>query len=718
MKRQKHGYFKRHFFTFSLFLFVMFLPFFIYKFKLVGSYSKKLFIEAYENNEWKSLIVPLKTSKNDENKDQILNRSPYSLELLHFLGLNSSIINSIDIFDDIILIFGSQTVIGTKLIQLIGNSKNDKKTLVIKIRSFVDIDFTSRDIYKLFKHLRSKISKFVIIYQPLYLFENSEKDGSKRIEELISIELNSIQKFSINMNIKPIFVIPPPHFKIYETVLVNSTTIFTPNLIDTENIQDPKNLLNKIIFQCKMGHKSEIVYYKKEQSFDFISVLPVSKVAHFIYSNFINDFSNGHIFQYINKILIISSNEEKEYSEMSIEDSKQIIENIINNEFEINCQIDLKMSPHETIEFIDLQKVKKIEIETPKFNEHEIKEIIHSSIQNLFYITDKPYLSIVFTGRNDDYGKGFIDRAKYFFNYLHKTVKNLRNIVNIELIVVDYATEKSRDPLHSLFSDYLIQLKDDYIFNNDNKNKIKIRFIRVPQKFHKKLNSNVPFLEYVAKNIGIRRANGEFVLSMNPDSILSQNFFELVSNKFFNPGFLYTSTRIDMKKEDSIDIIKKENFIHTIFEEPQISSDNTPKNPFSKKRQKNLMHQNCYNNLEFIKIDFNYRWGFGDFQMLSRKMWDAINGFNQFPSNTYVDNLLFAKMLKIRSGAFVMNLPTPIVHQYHDHVSSKRPHNIDVINNSMIEYEKYGRIGKLAEYTDVENWGFPDIDFDEVIYVI
>ena len=688
----------------------MLLPYLIYKYTNYNNRFKQFVIETHEKNEWEDLIVTKKNPSDDEDQPEILNRAKYSIDLLHFLGLNSTVINSLDSYKDIILIFGSQTVIGTRLIKFIENSKNERKTLTIKIRSFVDIDFTSPDVYKLFKNLQSKITKSIFIYQPLYLFENAKKDGTKRIEEIISHELNSLSKFSKKMEINPVFVIPPPHFKIYETILSKYITIFTPNLIDTENIQDPQNLLNKIIFQCKMGHKSEIVYYKNDKSNDFISILPVFKVAHFIYSNIIEiDYSTKTIFKLINKVLLTSNKAEEKNDEINIESSKQIIESIINNEFKIDCQIDLQLSPHEEIEFIDSKLIKKIQLNNPQQNEKEIKEKIHLSIQNLFYITDTPYLSIVFTGRNDDYGKGFIDRTKYFFYYLHKTIKELHNIVNIELIVVDYATEDSRDPLHSLFSDYLNKLKDDYIYNNDNKNKIKIRFIQVPHKFHKKLiNAKVPFLEYIAKNIGIRRAKGEFVLSMNPDSLLSKNFFNLVSNKFFNPGFLYTSTRIDMKEEDSEDEKKKEKFVHKIFEEPEITHEKTPPNPYSNKTDDFLNKRNFYNKMEFIKADFDFKWGFGDFQMLS----------NQFPSNTYVDNLLFAKMLKIRSGSFSMNLPTPIVHQYHTHVSSKRPHNIDAINNLMIEYEKYGIIGKMSENTDTENWGYPDVDFTEVIYVI
>lgn len=674
-----------------------FIPYLIYQIGLFPAQVKYSVIKSNENNEWKDLIVPQSADIQDDNN--ILNRTKYSIELLHFLGLNTSTINSINSFNDIILLFGCQTVIGTEFINFFENLKKDKKILLIKIRSLVDIDFTSPDVFLLFQHLQTKIHKAIIIYQPLYLFENAEKDGSKRIEEIISDELNGIQNFLNKMNINGTFIIPPPHFKVYQTIIEKSIVFFTPHFIDIKNIQDPKNLLNKVIFQCKMSNESEMTYYENNRNNEYLSYLPVHEFVSFIYFNLINDLKFEK-----KKYLIETKNETK------IQKSKEIIDNLMSNEFKINCQIDLKMSPHKSIEFIDFENIQKIELDHSIQNEEEKNKIIRKSIKNLFYISNKTYLSIVFTGRNDDYGKGFIERAKFFLFFLYKTINGIHSIVNIEVIIVDYATDESRDPFHSLFDDHLNELKRKF----KNKNEIKIRFIQVPPKFHKKIvEAKVPFLEYFAKNIGIRRAKGEFVLAMNPDSLLSRNFFELVSNKLFNPGFLYTSTRVDMSEEDSENEEKKKKFIHIIFEEPAIISYDSPLNPLNNYKQ--IVKKKHFNKMEYIKINFNYDWGFGDFQMLSKNMWDAINGFNQFPTNTYVDNLLFAKMLKIRPGSFSMNLPTPITHQYHTHMSSKRPHNIDMVNNSMIEYEKFG---KISEKTDIENWGYPNEYFPEVIYVI
>jgi hypothetical protein len=48
-----------------------------------------------------------------------------------------------------------------------------------------------------------------------------------------------------------------------------------------------------------------------------------------------------------------------------------------------------------------------------------------------------------------------------------------------------------------------------------------VRVITVPSDLHDTLNSTSPVLEFHAKNVGIRRARGDFVLVTNPDILFS-----------------------------------------------------------------------------------------------------------------------------------------------------------------------------------------------------
>ena len=65
---------------------------------------------------------------------------------------------------------------------------------------------------------------------------------------------------------------------------------------------------------------------------------------------------------------------------------------------------------------------------------------------------------------------------------------------------------------------------------------------------------NVPVLEYVAKNVGIRRANGNFILCMNPDILMSEELFGRFSQ--LSDLYYYRANRLDHTGEYEVSIGK------------------------------------------------------------------------------------------------------------------------------------------------------------------
>jgi hypothetical protein len=60
-------------------------------------------------------------------------------------------------------------------------------------------------------------------------------------------------------------------------------------------------------------------------------------------------------------------------------------------------------------------------------------------------------------------------------------------------------------------------------------------------------NPRVPYLEYVAKNVGIRRAAGPFVLVTNADILLGREVVDVLARKDLAPGTMYRAPRYDIK---------------------------------------------------------------------------------------------------------------------------------------------------------------------------
>ena len=121
------------------------------------------------------------------------------------------------------------------------------------------------------------------------------------------------------------------------------------------------------------------------------------------------------------------------------------------------------------------------------------------------------YSSIVVVGRHDGFAKGFEKRAQIFLDALANHTQKVP-LASYEIVFVDYATPTEAAKLSEVFVIHPV-LRD------------KIRFVNVPATSHvrvcHKLNTSISFLEYVAKNIGIRRAKeGTFSQQIQTSSFL------------------------------------------------------------------------------------------------------------------------------------------------------------------------------------------------------
>jgi hypothetical protein len=69
------------------------------------------------------------------------------------------------------------------------------------------------------------------------------------------------------------------------------------------------------------------------------------------------------------------------------------------------------------------------------------------------------------------------------------------------------------------------------------------------ERYHRafSLNRKMKFLEFIAKNVGIRRASGNFVLSSNTDIYYGRGLVEAISRRDLQKGILYRTTRTDLK---------------------------------------------------------------------------------------------------------------------------------------------------------------------------
>lgn len=147
-----------------------------------------------------------------------------------------------------------------------------------------------------------------------------------------------------------------------------------------------------------------------------------------------------------------------------------------------------------------------------------------------------PRLSVIAAGRNDDYGGNFIHR---FSAFLLNVIELLEWCgIPYEVIIVEWNPPRNRPFLDEALGGPPIALRRG-----------RVRFIQVPAEVHAMLpnSDRIPLFEYVAKNVGIRRASGEFVLVTNPDVIMSRGLALRVGRDALCGASYYRTARYDVR---------------------------------------------------------------------------------------------------------------------------------------------------------------------------
>ena len=275
----------------------------------------------------------------------------------------------------------------------------------------------------------------------------------------------------------------------------------------------------------------------------------------------------------------------------------------------------------------------------------------------------RPYLTLVLTGRNDNYGGDFRSRLQRCLSNAY--VRLMEAGIEAEIIFVNYNPVPENEPIESFI---------EWPVSNA---KLTVRIITVPGEIHKSLiksgmRKDVPVLEYLGKNAGIRRAKGEFILSMNPDIILTKKLVREL--KSLQKKRYYRADRIDFQGDISANhqfsrvFLKGHDFPITALKElrglrfknyldnawkcftPQISG---LLNRFSKTVYYNQTTHCFHCNVS------------GDFMLMHRDYWIELEAHNEMTFiSLHVDSLIVVQAAQL--GLAERVLKSPIYHQEHE----------------------------------------------------
>jgi hypothetical protein len=143
------------------------------------------------------------------------------------------------------------------------------------------------------------------------------------------------------------------------------------------------------------------------------------------------------------------------------------------------------------------------------------------------------YLSLVATARNDDHGGNLKGRMQAFVSGWLSQCKRFG--ISSELILVEWNPPADRPRL----KDALRWAPVD--------GPCRVRIIEVPEELHARFKyaNALPLYQMIAKNVGIRRARGRFILATNIDILISDELAAYLGQQKLELGRMYRIDRHD-----------------------------------------------------------------------------------------------------------------------------------------------------------------------------
>lgn len=262
-------------------------------------------------------------------------------------------------------------------------------------------------------------------------------------------------------------------------------------------------------------------------------------------------------------------------------------------------------------------------------------------------------ITIITTGRDDDYGHGFLDR-------LYSSIKNNIEIlhsysIEYEYIICEWNPVKEPLLYHEKFKE---------LFEKYNLREVIITNSVVEEE---RLNHNI-FYEYFAKNVGVRNAKYENILIINSDIVIPSESFSIIIDNIKNGLEKDKFYRLEFREQIDNDF----NFI-------KIESVYHPSNPDS------VICGYCAGDFLLTNKNSFVEFGMG---------YDETNFAHRTISQTGMDGEILWNMYN--NGMRIKLIPTKYMHINHG-----KPNPYDNYYND-------------KGYINKSNWGFIDYEHDEV----
>jgi len=258
-------------------------------------------------------------------------------------------------------------------------------------------------------------------------------------------------------------------------------------------------------------------------------------------------------------------------------------------------------------------------------------------------VSERPKISFVFAVHDPEYGGGLLASTQRHLDALIELANRYRLLSEIIIVEWNPRPDRARFRESLLWPDALEH--------------VCLRFLEVSAEIHRTLPNadRIPIFEYIAKNAGLRRARGQFLLATNPDLFFTPALIRWLARMSLSPWRFYRVDRRDLSEEipRDLSLARQLRFcsrrvaqVHALFgwyrpgdadgrrrlrdEYDRRMNDATSAERWTDTPDARLM----------FPVDGLHRNAAGDFFLMEREWWHRLRGYPELYTHAHIDAIL------------------------------------------------------------------------------
>jgi len=272
------------------------------------------------------------------------------------------------------------------------------------------------------------------------------------------------------------------------------------------------------------------------------------------------------------------------------------------------------------------------------------------------------YVSFVMVGRVDTLRGDYVNRLRNSVQFIQAL--SMAHSVRSEVVIVEWNPLAGMDSLAEVLRPYVGE-----------RHPSQVRIITVPKSFHDKVSGDTgqSFFEFMAKNVGARRARGEFVLITNGDVMLNDPVYRMLGAEALDADSYFRIPRVDTSahlnpEREPLDrrLGEMRGMVQSLPAEQlcDVGERFCPGRYNAGVCERGYLGEELHDE-HFGRSDGLFMPAAGDFFLVQRHLYGVLGGYHQVPSTTHLDSLLLCKASGLGLRQIVLTRPCVMFHQKH-----------------------------------------------------